>query len=108
MPPEYEPPHDMEPTQYATFTSKLTDLVVATAAHELGLPVRIAAATWFVTCQPRQVDEIPYLDDCPNGAGCYTCEEGRRAAKAYLATHPGKHLVIGLVSLVLAVQASEN
>jgi hypothetical protein len=108
VPDEYEPPHDMEPSQYANFTTQLTAVVAASATQELGLPVTIAAATWFVTCQPRQVDDIPYLDDCPNGPGCYTCEEGRRAAKMYLATHPGKHLVIGLVSLDLAVQTSDN
>lgn len=108
VPDEYEPPHDMNPSQYATFTTELTDFVATAASHDLGLPVRIAAATWFVTCQPKQVDEIPYLDDCPNGRGCYTCEEGRRAAKAYLASHPGKHLVIGLVSLSLEFEPSQN
>lgn len=108
VPDEYEPPHDMDPGQYATFTVQLTNVVATAAARELGIPVRIAAATWFVTCVPAQVDDIPYLDDCPNGPGCYTCEEGRRTAKAYLATHPGKHLVIGLVSLALEFEPSEN
>jgi hypothetical protein len=62
----------------------------------------------MVTCQATEIDGLPYLDDCPQGPRCDTCTEGRKAAKRYLAEHPGKHIAVGLVSFSLPAAVHQN
>lgn len=107
IPPEYEP-HNLDDSAFDAFTSRLNDFVTTTAVVELGVPVRIVSARWMVTCHAGDIDDLPYLEDCPNGYACGTCNEGRRQAKVYLATHPGEHIAVGLLSFALAHDSTHN
>ena len=101
LPPELEPHTHGDPKELDAWTEEAGQMLLNLVMEELGVPVVMVNATWMVTCKAEEIDGLPYLDDCPNGYACDTCNEGRRAAKLYLASRPGKHVVIGLFSFDL-------
>lgn len=109
LPPELEPhTHSLDPTRLDAWTEEAGQMLLNAVMDELGVPVVMVSATWMVTCKPEEIDRLPYLDDCPNGYSCGTCNEGRRAAKLYLSSRPGKHVVIGLFSFDVAHRGHAN